>query len=247
MLKKLVKYGNSNALVLDKAILELLNIEEGSVVKITTDGRSITLTPQHVLTSEKISETYTADQARVEMAAQQAVKYMGSEEAAKGALDLYQRFKELMVQLVENENYIKEAAKLRAELSDTASLEFIEASESLRSKYSPELKEVEDKLRSLQKTSKSTMDMLQGPQFKNMQQDFAVVFKKYPEVQEKYNQLLNNPDYQHEEQLIAEKYRITKDSTAYMKALEELQNRYSPETIEFRKELKAVSQKYNNM
>ena len=45
MLKKLVRYGNSNALVLDKAILELLNISEGSVVKISTDGKSIILTP----------------------------------------------------------------------------------------------------------------------------------------------------------------------------------------------------------
>jgi len=46
MLKKLVKYGNSNALVLDKALLEVLNIAEGSVVKIKTDGVSLIITPQ---------------------------------------------------------------------------------------------------------------------------------------------------------------------------------------------------------
>lgn len=45
MLKKLVKYGNSNALVLDKAIMELLNMQEGSVVKFTTDGKSLIITP----------------------------------------------------------------------------------------------------------------------------------------------------------------------------------------------------------
>jgi len=48
MLKKLVKYGNSNALVLDRAILDLLNIGEGSVVKLSTDGKSLTITPEKV-------------------------------------------------------------------------------------------------------------------------------------------------------------------------------------------------------
>jgi antitoxin component of MazEF toxin-antitoxin module len=45
MLKKLVKYGNSNALILDRAIMELLNIKEGSVVKFKTDGKSLIITP----------------------------------------------------------------------------------------------------------------------------------------------------------------------------------------------------------
>lgn len=45
MLKKLVKYGNSNALILDRAILELLNIREGAVVKLQTDGKSLIITP----------------------------------------------------------------------------------------------------------------------------------------------------------------------------------------------------------
>lgn len=45
MLKKLVKYGNSNALILDRAIMELLNMQEGSVVKFKTDGKSLIITP----------------------------------------------------------------------------------------------------------------------------------------------------------------------------------------------------------
>ena len=45
MLKKLIKYGNSNALVLDKALLELLNISEGATVKIKTDGHSLIISP----------------------------------------------------------------------------------------------------------------------------------------------------------------------------------------------------------
>lgn len=45
MLKKLAKYGNSTTLVIDKAILELLNMNESSVVKLHTDGKSLIITP----------------------------------------------------------------------------------------------------------------------------------------------------------------------------------------------------------
>lgn len=46
MLKKLIKYGNSHALVLDKALLELLNIDaETTKLKISTDGKSFTIKP----------------------------------------------------------------------------------------------------------------------------------------------------------------------------------------------------------
>ena len=45
MLKKLSKYGNSTTLVIDKAILELLNINESSIVKLKTDGKSLIISP----------------------------------------------------------------------------------------------------------------------------------------------------------------------------------------------------------
>ncbi len=45
MLKKLSRYGNSMALILDKPILELLNIKENTELKITTDGKAIIITP----------------------------------------------------------------------------------------------------------------------------------------------------------------------------------------------------------
>ncbi len=41
MLKKLVKYGNSNALVLDRSILALLDISEGSTVKLRIEGDTL--------------------------------------------------------------------------------------------------------------------------------------------------------------------------------------------------------------
>ena len=57
MLKKLVKYGNSNALVLDKALLQLLNIEEGSLVKIKTDGVSLIISPKDAATQDEVAKT----------------------------------------------------------------------------------------------------------------------------------------------------------------------------------------------
>ncbi len=45
MLKKLSKYGNSTALVIDKAILEILNMNESSLVKLKTDGKSLIISP----------------------------------------------------------------------------------------------------------------------------------------------------------------------------------------------------------
>jgi len=45
MIKNLVKHGNSWALVIDKPILDLLKIDPGSPVELTTDGRTMTITP----------------------------------------------------------------------------------------------------------------------------------------------------------------------------------------------------------
>ena len=45
MIKHLTKHGNSYALVLDKAILELLNIGPDSPLEITTDGKALAVTP----------------------------------------------------------------------------------------------------------------------------------------------------------------------------------------------------------
>ena len=52
MIKNLVKHGNSWAVVIDKPILELLKIEPESSLELTTDGKSITISP-HVETSAK--------------------------------------------------------------------------------------------------------------------------------------------------------------------------------------------------
>ncbi len=45
MIKKLTKHGNSAALVIDKAILDLLNIDTDTPLEISTDGRALIISP----------------------------------------------------------------------------------------------------------------------------------------------------------------------------------------------------------
>jgi antitoxin component of MazEF toxin-antitoxin module len=45
MIKQLTKIGNSQGIILDKAILELLNIKEGSSFEVTTKNGGLFLKP----------------------------------------------------------------------------------------------------------------------------------------------------------------------------------------------------------
>jgi antitoxin MazE len=45
MLKKLTRHGNSLALVIEKGVLELLNIDDQTPLEITTDGSLLLISP----------------------------------------------------------------------------------------------------------------------------------------------------------------------------------------------------------
>ena len=45
MLKKLTKHGNSLALVIDRPILDLLKIELGTTLDVSTDGKRLIVAP----------------------------------------------------------------------------------------------------------------------------------------------------------------------------------------------------------
>ncbi len=45
MTKRLVQHGNSAALILDKPILELLNVTMDTPLEISTDGKNIVISP----------------------------------------------------------------------------------------------------------------------------------------------------------------------------------------------------------
>lgn len=56
MIKTLTSHGNSAALVIDKAILELLGISMSTPLKISTDGKSLIVSPlSNVQREEKFS------------------------------------------------------------------------------------------------------------------------------------------------------------------------------------------------
>lgn len=53
MTKKLIRHGNSAALVLDKALLELLKVQMETPLEVTTDGKNIIISPQGAENAEQ--------------------------------------------------------------------------------------------------------------------------------------------------------------------------------------------------
>ena len=47
MVKKLIQHGNSVALIIDKPIMEILNISNETTFKLSTDGKNLILSPQN--------------------------------------------------------------------------------------------------------------------------------------------------------------------------------------------------------
>jgi antitoxin component of MazEF toxin-antitoxin module len=52
MIKKLIRHGNSAAVVIDKPIMEMLHITNETSFELTTDGKNIILSPQNIITQE---------------------------------------------------------------------------------------------------------------------------------------------------------------------------------------------------
>ena len=65
MIKKLVSHGNSAALIIDKPILELLKVDMDTPLEISTDGRSLIISP---VESEKREKRFKSALAKVNKA-----------------------------------------------------------------------------------------------------------------------------------------------------------------------------------
>jgi antitoxin MazE len=61
MIKKLSKHGNSLALVIDRPILDLLNIDEETELNLATDGQTLIISPLLDSTRRKKFEAALAD------------------------------------------------------------------------------------------------------------------------------------------------------------------------------------------
>lgn len=53
MVKHLVKHGNSYAVIIDKAVLELIKADSDTAFDVISDGRSLVLTPIRDAATEK--------------------------------------------------------------------------------------------------------------------------------------------------------------------------------------------------
>jgi len=58
MIKTLTKHGNSYALVIDKPILDLLEIRPDTPLKIATDGKSLVVSPSNGESEDMDDETF---------------------------------------------------------------------------------------------------------------------------------------------------------------------------------------------
>ncbi len=167
MLKKLVKYGNSTALILEKPLLELMGMEEGSFVKISTnDGKSLIITP--VPHSQSVLNLKDAIKIGIENEAELFLeqKY-GKELATAENIKLYQYFVEkyktyfsdlmtkhnafnLSEKFMSDVNYQKEVADLGLKYNPIShKKEYVDELIKIRQKYCPEIKQYDDAMRSL--------------------------------------------------------------------------------------------------
>ncbi len=244
MLKKLVKYGNSNALVLDKAILELLDIAEGSLVKIKTDGKSIIITAHQVSTAqEKITPVVTHNEVLAEATAKEMFKH--NKYLDKTQKELYeQEWSLYQQQLKDNTAHAeKQAQEITEEHPDTTSDEYQKKMNVIKNTIHSQSQNVLEKIIDL--PAKHGLPTLTKQQIADMQADFTEHFKKHTATQAKVAQIINDPEYMHELQLLSEKYADHNgDSTEYLKATREVLYKYIPEMRQADKEMTAITTKY---
>jgi antitoxin component of MazEF toxin-antitoxin module len=53
MVKRLIQHGNSVALIIDKPIMEMLNITSETTFQLSTDGKNLILSPQIISGQER--------------------------------------------------------------------------------------------------------------------------------------------------------------------------------------------------
>ena len=165
MLKKLAKYGNSTALVIDKAILELLGIDESSMVRLSTDGKSLIVTPELQQSVEGQKVSYTGLEAMVHVARSNQLDRLKKEDFTDEDLKEYKEYSPKLQKLFEDkkdqlEKYsqiLLSNGDLQNDLSELAkrldpvknSKEYAIGASEIIKKYSPEYAEFQNELAKL--------------------------------------------------------------------------------------------------
>lgn len=252
MLKKLVKYGNSNALVLDKALLELLNITEGSVVKIKTDGTSLIVTPQNNGSQQgTIMPTITPQDALNNAVEQNMAQYYKNPENAQEYMNelrkVFGRYANDIKKLDLLPEYQQEVLEIDQYFKgDRLDPRYGKAELALRHKYAPELIKMDQEIQALVKKYSAgqyrASDLETGGSFTFAMANFKRVHEKYRYVQELVMKLNENPEYINESVMLAEKYQVTKNSPEYIKEYNQLIAKYVPDYAQYQEELKTVGE-----
>ncbi len=224
MLKKIVKYGNSSALILDKALLELLNIEVGSVVKIKTDGVSLILTPKHALEQETISPTLTIE-GTFNDAINDCLAQSFDGDSEKAAA-----FQKEIVEITDRYKKVFKDGKASPELCTSESEQMGQELDALLKKY-------------------PTVNSQDGDSIDNgaLRKEFAEVHKKYEHVLLAVSSLMETPEHIHEMALLGEEYQNNPrgiNSKEYFEAYTKLTSKSIPEYADYLDEITKVGEKF---
>lgn len=260
MLKKIVKYGNSSALVLDKAILELLNIREGSLVKLSTDGKSLIITPHEPVPTEQVSPTVTPQTALLDAVMENlkkqaketdpAVSTKELEQAAAATKKCLERCNDEYETLRTNSEYKKELERLKKKFKDDR-ITLMKEVALLQHKYVPELpvicKELDTSplMEKLKKPGTHECADMYKPEVTELQKKYMAINEKYKSALAALEKLESNEDYQHNAALLAQKQQATPvDLKTYGAAMFELLCRYIPDWRAYQEEMLKAAQEF---
>jgi len=166
MYKKLIKYGNSNALILDRAILELLNIDEGATVKLTTDGKSLTITPaekeqpMHIYTTgmEILNHYNEKKHAEIEADPVKKQEWQKWQPGGENFPKLYKEMTPIIIKYSEDaqkltcKDFMHECEELVLKYQNNLeSKEYLEEYLAIRRKYAPSLDAMDKEIREMRK------------------------------------------------------------------------------------------------
>ena len=258
MLKKLVKYGNSNALVLDKALLELLDIQEGSMIKITTDGTSLILSPvkdakkldldseqslmiamQGKYLDKKIDQVLSLNNISLERHNDYKTAFELMQHNIKVLSEKY-NVNVLYAKLATIPEYVEKEKAIYSDTSLGASQGYFKALKNLQYSYIPELKAYDDQFKVLIEAFDHAFptDVSNGKfkDEKRIEQE-----KAYGQIMgEGHAALAKNAEFQEAVKALAAQYDPIKQSVEYMEAYYNLTYSYVPEMKQAREALAAL-------
>jgi len=255
MLKKLVKYGNSSALVLDKALLEILNIAEGSTLKIKTDGISLIITPVDSSSDNKISSTITPQETFTEAMSKNLDTFTKTKTPGEGQIylkeimNIFARYETPIKYLFNNKQFREELDQIEQRFNGNQhNPEYYHAIAQLHQKHNPELMSLEKEVKEI--SQKYAVEEYQYKDSNNKgaltlaMYEFKKVHEKYAHLRLPIIQLNENSEYIHESVLLAEKYNNAKNSLQYVNEHIQLIAKYIPEYAAYQDEIKKVTEAF---